>query len=77
MQNEVVFPPMDEATFAAKHAKWLARTPKTSQPKNSYGRPVSHQIPKEQFTAWIVAQQSGRAAHRKKTPHLPMRKDIL
>lgn len=76
-EDQVVFPPMDEAAFAEKLAKWQARGPKKFVPKNSFGRVAHKRIPKAQFQDWILAQMEGRATYQRKHTHIPLRKDVL
>jgi hypothetical protein len=78
MKEEDVFPPMDEAVFAAKLAKYNARGPMPKKmPKNNFGRVSVRRIPKAQFTAWIQAQLEGRETYQRSHPHIPLRRDAL
>jgi hypothetical protein len=71
--DDLVFPPMDEAAFEAKLAKWKAKGPKPPKEPNNYGRPTVRQIPKEQWIARVLAVQEGRETNRRM--NLSVRRD--
>jgi hypothetical protein len=74
-QDQDVFPPMDEAAFAEKLAKWQARGPKKFQPKSGFGRVSIRRVPLSAFEAHVFKTKGARVAAA--IPHIPLRKDAL
>ena len=60
----IVFPPMDDVTFAAKLAKWQKRIPRRFVPATGFGRANSKRIDPKKFTEWTDAVRLGRAKQR-------------